>query len=71
LQQATNSSAGVFCQARVQLFDVAVFINLYDLSLANVTIIGTYPKANNVSGPPLNGVPYNGYGLLFPQHVPC
>jgi hypothetical protein len=36
------------------------FAALNNNSLTNVTTIDNYPKANNVSGPPLNGVPYNG-----------
>jgi len=32
-------------------------------TLANVTTIDNYSKTNNVSGPPLDGVPYN--GLIF------
>ena len=54
----------------MQLFDVKVFVNLYDNTLANVTIIGNYAKANNVSGPPLNGTPYNGY-VLQVLFTPC
>ena len=56
-----NSTAGVFCQPTMQLFDVTAFAALHNNSLTKVTIIDNYPKANNVSGPPLNGVPYNGH----------
>jgi hypothetical protein len=47
----------------MQVFDVAVFANINDNTLANVTIIGDYMNENNVSGPPLSGIPYNGYVL--------
>lgn len=54
----------MFCQPTIQLFDVAAFALLNNNSLYNVTIIDNYPKANNVSGAPLNGLPYNGYVFL-------
>ncbi|KAI0274072.1 hypothetical protein BGY98DRAFT_921139 [Russula aff. rugulosa BPL654] len=57
LQQSPNNSAGVFCQPRIQLFDVTANAFLNNNSLYNVSIIDNYPKANNVSGPPLNSIP--------------
>jgi hypothetical protein len=51
----------VFCQPRIQLFDVIAFAFLNNNSLTNVTKVDNYPKANNVSGAPLNGIPYNGH----------
>jgi len=58
-----NRTAGVFCRPQIRLFDVTAFARLNNNSLYNVTIVDNYPEANNVSGPPLNGVPYN--GLIF------
>lgn len=40
---------------------MTAFARLNNNSLYNVTILDNYPEANNVSGPPLNGVPYNGH----------
>ena len=51
----------MFCQPTIQLFDVVAFASLNNNSLTNVTIVDNYPKANNVSGAPLNGLPYNGH----------
>jgi hypothetical protein len=62
-QKSSNSTSAVFCQPAMELFDVTAFAALNNNSLTNVTIIDNYPKANNVSGPPLNGVTYN--GLIF------
>jgi hypothetical protein len=59
-QEQSNYLAGVFCQPLIQLFDVTAFAFLSNNSLWNVTIIDNYPEANNVSGAPLNGIPYNG-----------
>ncbi len=64
-QQNPNNSAAVFCQPRIQLFDVTAFALLNNNSLTNVTKVDNYPKPNNVSGSPLNGIPYNGYVSLF------
>jgi len=44
---------------------VTAFAFLNNNSLFNVTILDNYPAANNVSGPPLNGVPYNGQVSFF------
>lgn len=62
-QQSPKNSAAVFCQPLIQLFDVTAFAFLNNNSLTNVTKVDNYPTANNVSGAPLNGVPYN--GLIF------
>ncbi|KAH9974846.1 hypothetical protein BJV77DRAFT_637007 [Russula vinacea] len=67
LDLSSNSAAAVFCQPSMQLFDVTAFAFLNNNSLTNVTIIGNYTKANNVSGPPLNGVPHNGLIFNFPD----
>ncbi|KAI9439330.1 hypothetical protein H4582DRAFT_1948548 [Lactarius indigo] len=62
-QQNPSGSAAVFCTPHIQLFDVTAFASLNNGSLTNVTVIDNYPAANNVSGPPLSGIPYN--GLIF------
>ncbi|KAI9453926.1 hypothetical protein F5148DRAFT_451920 [Russula earlei] len=58
-----NNSAAVFCEPQIELFDVTAFALLNNNSLTSVTPIDNYPTPNNVSGPPLNGIPYN--GLIF------
>ncbi|KAH8984541.1 hypothetical protein EDB86DRAFT_2810702 [Lactarius hatsudake] len=62
-QQNPSGSAAVFCTPQIQLFDVTAFASLNNGSLLNVSIIDNYPAANNVSGSPLNRIPYN--GLIF------
>lgn len=62
-RQEPSGSAAVFCQPSIRLFDVTAFASLNNGSFTNVTKIDNYPAANNVSGPPLNGIPYN--GLIF------
>ncbi|KAF8495945.1 hypothetical protein F5888DRAFT_1615206 [Russula emetica] len=64
-QQSPNNSAAVFCQPLIQLFDVTAYALLNNNSLTNVTIVDNYPTANNVSGAPLNGIPYNGHVSLL------
>ncbi|KAH9031725.1 hypothetical protein EDB84DRAFT_1492177 [Lactarius hengduanensis] len=62
-QQNLSGCAAVFCTPQIQLFDVTAFAYLNNGSLLNVSRIDNYPAANNVSGPPLSGTPYN--GLIF------
>ncbi|KAH9023391.1 hypothetical protein EDB85DRAFT_1870740 [Lactarius pseudohatsudake] len=62
-QQNPSSCAAVFCTPQIQLFDVTAFAYLNNGSLLNVSRIDNYPAANNVSGPPLSGTPYNGHTL--------
>ena len=69
ISYSKSVAVAVFCQPSMQLFDVTVFAFLNNNSLTNVTIIDNYPIANNVSGPPLNGVPHNGH--VFLHILPC
>ncbi|KAI9459252.1 hypothetical protein BJY52DRAFT_1267275 [Lactarius psammicola] len=62
-EQEPDRSAAVFCQPRIQLFDVTAFASLNNGSLTDVKKIANYTAANNVSSTPLNGIPYN--GLIF------
>jgi len=62
-EQNPTNTAGVFCASPIQLFDVSATALLSNNSLTSVVKLDNYPKANNVSGSPLNGVPYN--GLIF------
>lgn len=55
-----HNARGVFCVPRLHLFDVTAFAFLNNGSLTNVSTINDYPKPNNVTGAPLNGLPYNG-----------
>ncbi|KAI0247421.1 hypothetical protein BJV78DRAFT_1364190 [Lactifluus subvellereus] len=62
-QQNPSQLAGVFCQPIMHLYDVAATAYTSNKTLANVTVIRNYQGTNNVTGAPLNGVPYN--GLIF------
>ncbi|KAF8259241.1 hypothetical protein EI94DRAFT_1616713 [Lactarius quietus] len=59
-RQEPNSGAAVFCEPRIQLHDLTAFASLNNGTLTNIVPIDDYPAANNISGPPLNGIPYNG-----------
>ena len=56
----SHEAKGVFCTPSIQLFDIMANADLATGSLINVTKLGNYPTANNVSGSPLNGNAYNG-----------
>ena len=45
----------------MHLYDVTATAYTSNKSLANAIVIDNHRGANNVTGPPLNGVPYNGY----------
>ncbi|KAH9036492.1 hypothetical protein EDB85DRAFT_1940369 [Lactarius pseudohatsudake] len=62
-RQNPSGSAAVFCTPQIRLYDVTAFASLNNGSLLNVSTIDNYPAANNISGPPLSGTPYN--GLIF------
>jgi hypothetical protein len=62
-QQEPSAFAGVFCEPHIGLFDITASASLNNGTLTGVTVIGNYTGANNVTGPPLNGIPYN--GLFF------
>jgi len=47
----------------MHLYDVTATAYTSNKSLANTIVIDNHRGANNVTGPPLNGVPYN--GLIF------
>jgi len=58
-----NAGAAVFCEPTIQLYDVIAFASLDNGTITSVTQVDNYPEANNVSGLPLNTIPYN--GLIF------
>ncbi|KAI5117631.1 hypothetical protein M0805_001274 [Coniferiporia weirii] len=62
-------AAGVFCSPTLEVFNVAANASLNDGSLGNVSIISpiTGPD-NNVTGSPLNGIPFN--GVVFDSPSP-
>ncbi|KAH9052759.1 hypothetical protein EDB87DRAFT_1655642 [Lactarius vividus] len=62
-QQNPSGSAAVFCTPQILLFDVTASASLNNGSLSDVIETGNYTAANNITGPPLNGIPYN--GLIF------
>jgi hypothetical protein len=45
----------------MHLYDVTATAYTSNRTLANVTVIRNYQGTNNVTGAPLNGIPYNGY----------
>ena len=62
---ATNGQqkAGVFCSPTLEVFNISANASLNDGSLGNVTKYGQITSSNsndNVTGSPLNGVPFNG-----------
>jgi len=62
-QQEPNNGAAVFCEPSIELYNLTAYASLNNGTLTNVVPNDDYPAANNVSGPPLNGIPYN--GLIF------
>ncbi|KAI0247416.1 hypothetical protein BJV78DRAFT_1245577 [Lactifluus subvellereus] len=62
-KQNPSHLAGVFCQPIMHLYDVTATAYTSNKSLANSVVIGKHQGTNNVTGAPLNGVPYN--GLIF------
>ena len=50
----------IFCEPSMKLFYVSAAADLTSGQLTGVNITNNYTSANNVSGPPLNGIPYNG-----------
>ncbi|KAJ7201905.1 hypothetical protein GGX14DRAFT_464200, partial [Mycena pura] len=49
----------IFCEPSMELFYVSAAADLTSGRLTGVTIINKYTSANNISGPPINGIPYN------------
>jgi len=62
-RKSPNGGAAVFCETTIQLYDVTAFAAVNNGTLTSVTRNDDYPEANNVSGSPLNSLPYN--GLIF------
>jgi hypothetical protein len=62
-QKEPNDGAAVFCEPTIQLYDITAFASLDNGTITSVLPIDNYPEANNVSGSPLNDLPYN--GLIF------
>lgn len=58
--------AVMFCQQGLQTFEVEATIALPSYSITNVTVQGNYGPSNNVTGPPLSGLAYNGYVIALP-----
>lgn len=53
----------VFCNPTMQLFNVNATADLNNGGLTTVTILGNFTASNNLTGSPLNGIPYN--ALIF------
>lgn len=62
-QQNPSHLAGVFCQPLMHFYDVTASAYLSNKTLADAVVVDNYRGVNNVTGPPLNGLAYN--GLIF------
>ncbi|KAJ7485219.1 hypothetical protein B0H11DRAFT_2018547 [Mycena galericulata] len=49
----------VFCNPSIELFYVNAAADLSSGQLTNVTIVNDYVESNNITGSPLDGIPYN------------
>lgn len=57
----------MFCSPTLEVFNVAANASLQDGSLGNVTIISPITgNGNNVTGPPQNSTPFNGFVYSLP-----
>lgn len=52
---------GVFCAPTLEVFNIIGNASLDSGALGNVTIVSNITVQNNVTGAPLNGIPYNAY----------
>lgn len=55
-----QSVAGVFCNPTLEVLRISANASLNNGSLTHVSIIGSIDSNNNVTGAPLNGIPFNG-----------
>ncbi|KAG8938600.1 hypothetical protein FRC03_007077 [Tulasnella sp. 419] len=58
--QELKQASLTFCQPSIRILDVLVRADLQTKLLVNVTLIGDYKAANNVTGMPQNGLAFNG-----------
>ncbi|KAJ6510493.1 hypothetical protein C8R45DRAFT_390392 [Mycena sanguinolenta] len=66
-QEADNTQEvkTIFCTPTLELFYVIATADLSSGALTKVQIVNSYTKPNNLSGDPLNGVPFN--AVIFPD----
>ncbi|KLO16854.1 hypothetical protein SCHPADRAFT_937561 [Schizopora paradoxa] len=55
----TPQANGVFCEPTLEVFNIIGNASIVSNALGNVTIISNITSQNNVTGAPLNGIPYN------------
>ncbi|KAF7328967.1 Tubulin beta chain [Mycena venus] len=56
----------IFCNPSMELFYVHATADLSNGDLTNVDIVNNYTKDTNITGPPLNGQPYN--AVIFDEN---
>ncbi|CAK5263340.1 unnamed protein product [Mycena citricolor] len=66
-QSSSNKARAVFCDPSMDLFYVHATADLASGNLTGVVPASDYLVANNVTGPPINGVPYN--AVIFRPNV--
>ncbi|CAK5278238.1 unnamed protein product [Mycena citricolor] len=66
-QTSSNKARAVFCDPSMDLFYVHATADLASGALTGVVPASDYLVANNVTGPPINGVPYN--AVIFRPNV--
>ncbi|KAF7361328.1 hypothetical protein MSAN_01165400 [Mycena sanguinolenta] len=68
-QEADNTQEvkTVFCTPTLELFYIEATADLSSGALTKVQIVNSYTKPNNLSGDPLNGVPFN--AVIFPTNT--
>ncbi|KAJ7673447.1 hypothetical protein B0H17DRAFT_947234 [Mycena rosella] len=61
----TSEAQTVFCNPTMELFNVNAAADLSSGALTTVAILNNYTESNNLTGSPLNGVPFN--AVIFPE----
>ncbi|KAJ7904984.1 hypothetical protein B0H13DRAFT_2024215 [Mycena leptocephala] len=55
----TEEARTIFCNPTMELFYIKAAADLSNGALTSVNIVNNYTASNNITGPPLNNVPYN------------
>ena len=64
-------ASAVICRPTLELFNVDVEVNANNNSLNSVQILNNYTLANNITGSPLNGKPYNACVVTSIKRLSC
>jgi len=67
--QGRPQAAGVFCAPTLEVFHIIGNASLNSGELLGVTRLDPVSSENNVTGAPLNGVPYNACVILLHQVI--